>query len=464
MKLRLCNLICVLGVFFLLLGNGVLYGGDTVVVTLSNAIERALQYNEGILAAKYGVKKAEAGVTIGRAGFFPKITLQGSYTRLAELPAIEMEMPLYDTLELPVFDLTGDMIGFTYAPGIIGVETFEFPMGETKNYLARVSLQQPLFTWGKILDGYQITRFNLEAQKEDYKRAKNELTFQVTQFFYTILTLKEFLNLSREAYEQAERHLRVVERRYEAGVASKFDLLRAQVQLSNLEPQFIKSQDALEMATIGFKVLLGLPQGTAVLVIGELKYEPVEVELDELIDQALQNNPEIKALRFRKTMVERAVRVVQKTYLPDLIFSANYDYKKPLYFENEWGKDWSITVALQMPLFTGFETLGKIRQSQATLSQTKHGINFLQQSIDLEARSTWLEMEEAEKIVLSQRDNIRQAEEALRIVEERYTQGLATSLEVMDMQLARNQAKANYLQSLSTYLIAQAKIRKIRGE
>ncbi|OYD14679.1 hypothetical protein CH333_07480 [candidate division WOR-3 bacterium JGI_Cruoil_03_44_89] len=467
MNPRTFILVCVLFSVFSLWDEAVPFEGNEAVITLPEAIEMALEHNEGILAARDAVREAEAGVVIARSGFLPQISAQGSYTRLAELPAIEMEAPKYGMMEVPVFGPTGDTIGFTVVPGIVGTDIMKYQMGETENYVGRASLQQPLFTWGKIFNGYQIANLNAEASQEDYRKQKNGLVFNVTKSFYGILVMRELVKLAEDAYKQTANHVDAVEERYQAGVASNFDLLRAKVQLKNMEPQVIRVKNGLELAKTGFKTLLGLPQDTTINLKGELDVDvgtQYIVPLQESIDYAKSNRPETKALELRKEMAGKALAISKKANWPNIALIANYDYKKPLYFKNEWGTDWNVTVALQMPIFTGFGNRGKIRQVKYQFSQIEHGFKLLKEGIEMEVRASYLQLEEARKLVESQKENIAQAEEALSIVQERYKQGLATSLEVMDTQLAVTKAKANYLQALSDYVIAKAKLEKAIGK
>lgn len=434
-----------------------------IVLTLDGAIERAVQYNHGLLAARYGLREAEAGVTVARAGFLPRISLQGSYTRLAELPAIEMATPLYGTLQLPVFDTLGNTMGYTEVPGIVGADTMAFQMGSEENYLARTSLQQPLFTWGKILNGYQIANLNLSAVREEYRRMENDLVLDVTRAFYGILVLQELAELMERARDQTARHVETVERRYEAGLESRFDLLRARVQLANTEPQVIKSRNDLEIALNGFKTLLGFSREADLTLDGRLEYEPVEVDLAQSLEEARTNRPEIRSISLRRSMAGKALSIAKKANWPDLALVANYDYKKPLHFEDEWGSDWSVSLAVQMSLFTGFENLGKMKQARARLRQAEHGLRLTEEGVELEVASAYLRLQESKKIVESQQGNVTQAEETLKIAEERYSRGLATSLEVMDTQLAFTQARMNYLRAISDYIIARADIQRATG-
>ncbi len=430
--------------------------GSSLTITLDKAIDRAIEYNEELLTAKDVVNQAKAGVISARAGFLPKISAQISYTKLAKAPALDMPFTVLE----PVIDSTGTWFK------IVGFDVMEFQMGENKNYLGRATLQQPLFTWGKILNGYQISKLNVDASKENYRKKENELVFNVTKSFYGILILEKFTKLTEEAYKQTERHIEIIEKRYNEGLASKFDLLRGKVQLANMKPQVIKVKNGLKIANTGFKMLLGLPQDTPIELKGELQYEGTvrETPLQKCIADAKANRPEIKSLFFRKQMAKKALTIAKKSNLPNLAFVGNYDYKKPLYFKNEWGTDWNVTVALQMPIFTGLENFGKLRQAKYQLSQVEHGLNLLKEGIEMEVKVTYLQLEEAKKLVESQEENIAQAKEALEIVEERYKTGIATSLEVMDTQLALTKARTNWLQSLSDCFIAKAKLEKVIGK
>jgi outer membrane protein TolC len=435
-------------------------GTQLCLFSLDQAIERALQHNEGILAAEAQLKAAKIGIPVARSGFFPTITAQGSYTRLADLPSLGM--PEYGMMQVPVFGPMGDTIGFTIVPGIIGAA--DFKMGNEENYTGRLSLQQPLFTWGKAWNGYQIAKLNADAAGEDYRKTKNELLFDVTQAFYGILALTEFVTLTEDAYSQVEKHVNTVKERYNEGLASRFDLLRTQVQLSNMEPQVVKVKNGLETARTGFKILLGLPQSTGIELKGELKYEPVNVNLNESIEKARAGRPEVMGLVRRKQMAAKALVITRRASLPNMVFIANYDYKKPLYFDNEWGEDWNMTASLQMPIFTGLRNIGKVKQAKSQVSQTEHGLRLLQEGVEMEVRIAYLALREAEELVKSQENNVAQAEEALEIAEKRYGTGLATSLEVMDTQLALTRARTNQLQALSDCFVARAKLERAVGK
>ncbi|MFA5032532.1 MAG: TolC family protein [bacterium] len=451
------------GLVFCLLCFNSIYAGDSLTFSLDDAVNYALKHSESMKIEQAGVKSADAGTMIAGAGFLPKVSASASYTKLGKTSNFDMLSPSYGMMQMPVFGPMGDTIGFTVVPGIIGADTISIPMGQEENYITQLTVQQPIFTWGKIISGYQISKLNLDATKEDYRKNKNELILNVTKAFYGIIVLEEFVKITEDGYKQLQKHTNVIEKRYNEGLASKFDLLRVKVQLTNMEPQLIKAKDGLELAKNGFKLMLGLKQNENIKLEGKLDYEPITIELEKSTKIAQVNRPEIKSMNMRKEMAKKALFINRTSNLPNIVAIGNYSYKKPLYFTNEWGTDWNVTLAAQMQIFSGFENLGRVRQASAQLSQAEHGLNLIKEGIKMEVQSTYLQLEQAKKLVTSQKENISQAEEALKIVEQRYNNGLATSLEVMDTQLALMQAKTNRLQALSDYVIAKCAFEKAVG-
>lgn len=460
-----------LNYFFILFGvlfTTLIEAESPSVFTLDEAIKYALNNNKSILASKEGVKSAEAGKMIAGGSFLPQINASGSYTRLDKTASLDMAFPKYGTLQMPVYDNSDNVIGYTIVPGVIGADTFNIQMSQLNNYVTQLSVQQPIFTWGKIINAYQISNLNLNATRESYRKDKNELILNVTKSFYGILVLQELVKVTEESYKQVERHIGVIEKRYNSGLASKFDLLRGKVQLANMKPHVLKVTNGLEIAKDGFKLLLGLPQDKTIELTGELKYDSAGIDqtfsLEEATTFAHSNRPEIKSLYMQKEMAKKALTITRTSNLPNIVFVGNYYYEKPLNLTNEWGNTWNVTLAATMPIFTGFSNLGKMKQAKSQLSQAEYGLKLLKEAVEMEVKSGHMALEEAKKLLESQKENVTQAEEALKIIEQKYENGLATNLEVMDTQLALTQAKTNWLQALSDYLTAKASLAKAIGK
>jgi outer membrane protein TolC len=120
-------------------------------------------------------------------------------------------------------------------------------------------------------------------------------------------------------------------------------------------------------------------------------------------------------------------------------------------------------LVLSIPLFDGFYTRGKEKEARAALQGVEIGEKQLKDGIELEVRQAYLELMEANEIIISSQENVKQAQKNVDIAEDQFAQGYVTSLDVMSSQLALTTAKTNYIQALHDQVVAMAKIDKAMG-
>jgi outer membrane protein TolC len=432
-------------------------------VDLIKAIEMCLEYNWGIESARQMVKEAEGGVVSARAGFMPTLTAEASYTRLSEIPALQTAIPEYGMIQYPVFGPTGDTIGYTYVFGIVGEDEMSLEMGDEDNYVGRLALTQPLFTWGRTVNGYRLANHNLSAARHEFSKTEQDAVFNVARSYYSVLVAREFLSLAQESFEQVERHAESAARLYQEGKVSRLDLVRANVARENMRPQILKAENGVELATDGLKLAMGLHVSTVITVSGSLEYESVDYELEAKMEEARSQRPDLAALAERKEMAERALAIAQAGNKPMLVAMANYEYQRPYNFEDEWGSDWNATIALSIPLFDGFATSGESRRAQAQLEQVKAGEEAAVAAMEMEVKAAYLSLEEADQSILSREKNVEEAEEAHRIAERQFENGLLSNIEYLDAQVALVLAKANYIEALGDFNIARAGLERAVG-
>ena len=433
--------------------GGNLEAQEPMVLTLDRAIDMCFDKSWEVKAGLHRVAEAEGGVISARAGFMPMLSLRGTMTRLSDVPLFQSAYP---TVE---FDST---LGFWK---ITGFAETELRMAERDNYAGTATLTIPLFTWGRTLNAYWLARHNLNTSRYESRKVQQDVVFDVTRSFYSILIAREFLRLSEESYAQVERHSKSVARLYREGKVSKLDLLRANVARENMKPQLLAARNGVELAGDGLKVAIGLGLETEVDISGTLTSELVDYELEEIISKARKNRADLSAIKERKKMAAKALAIAQAGNKPIVSLSALYEYKKPSFsFENEWGDDWNATISVSWPLFNGLSTLGESRKAKAQLEQIVMGEKGLEVLIELEAKSAYLALKEAEESITSQENNIEEAEEAYRIAEKQFENGLLSNVEYLDTQLALSQAKLNYVRALGEFNIARAALDRAVGK
>jgi outer membrane protein len=407
---------------------------DNIRFERDDAIDFALQNNPEIIQLQIDADKADAGVGEARSSFYPSLSVSGYYAYVTDVSVFMMD-------SVPI------------------------PIGQHENYDLQVSLQQVLFTWGKVYNAYRIANLNRDIAVMSLDRKKQEVVYAVTTAFDGLLVLEEMTKLMRESLSQLQRHEEAVQKRYAAGLVPQFELLRAQVQVANFKPTLIQTENGLNLAREGFKMLLGLPLDREFEVVGELQYAEQAYDLEELTSAALANRAEIRNLETVEKMAQAGRSIAQTANLPSVVAGATYDRKRPFGLGgSDWGSNVTFSIGFQLPLFSGFRNLYSYKSAALKLKEARQARENLEKAVSLEVKQSYLNFLAAQEALSAAQENVNQAVKAFEIMETRYKSGLATNLEFMDAQLASTQAKTNYLNALKEYHATIAGIRKATGK
>lgn len=432
-------------------------GQEAPIKTLSlqESMDTAMAENLSMKAAEEKVETAKQKVNEARAGFMPVLSASGSYVFFGKLPTVELDLGLPPEI-MEMFGVEG-----AQDSGPTEIET-----GSEDSYRVGLSLQQPIFTWGKILNNYKQSKLSLEASKQELEAVKQQIALDVTTAFYNILLTEKLVNVGNMAVDQVESHLGIAQKLFDAGVATNFDVLRAKVRLANTKSRLIRVQNGLRLAKDNLKNIINMEMDTQITAVGELIYYPLELSLDQLIESAMSNRPELKQLQFQELAGEKFISLAKAGNKPSLAMIGNYNYDsyadklKDVFEKDEWNNSWNIGVALQVPIFDGLSTRSRVKQAKSGLRQIQIGREQLLDGIGLEVRASFFSFQESKELLKEQDETVQQAEESLRIANLRYENGMITNIELMDAELAFTQAQINRFNALHDYAIAIARLEK----
>jgi len=417
------------------------FSQEEMTLTLEDSIHLALSQNPYHLAAGERVKAAKSKIREAAAGFLPSLNAQGLTT---------LDEKLFE-LEFPSF--------------IPGEPPQKVSVDFTRDYQFSMSFSLPLFTSGRLVSGYKQAKYNFQSTEEALRQSKHVTVFNTKRAFYGYLLAEEFVKVAEEAVEVTEKHFKNVTSLYKVGIASKFDLLRSEVQVANLKPQLIKARNNLKIAELSLKTLLGLDLSKSVKIKGDWAYEAFEPDLEACLTRALLNRPEISQLRYQKHMAGEALKLARAVNLPTLALAGTYNFwaDKLNFRKDIWQSYYAVNLVLTVPLFNGFTTSARVAQSKAMIKEIEFSQKGLRDMVKFEVRKAILRIKEAKESLLSQEKNVEQAQESLRIAELNFSEGLATTLDVSSVQAALSQAKTNYSQALYDYVISLAELDRAMG-
>jgi outer membrane protein TolC len=411
---------------------------EKLELTLADSVRIALEKNPNILAMKKRIESAKSQEQSALSNFLPKLDLSAMKT---------VEEKLF-TIEIPSF-----------IPGQPPtVARFDF----TKDYQYTIRMTQTIFTGGKLISAYNQAKLNLDLTEEIDNQTRQDLIFEVKKAYYGVLLSKEVLKVSEDALSLAEKHLDRTKKLVEAGVASRLDLLRAEVQVANLKPQVIRAKNMVQLSEEGLKNLLGLKPEDEIVLKEGFGYKPLEIDEEKMLSLALEKRPEINQLKIQRKMTKEMLRMAWASYIPNLAIAGDFNWRADRFSFAKGALEnyYTVNFVLTLPLFDGFSREAKISQSKAELERIDYILKGVEQGISLDVKNAILSLKEAEESYESQKTNVVQAEETVRVAELNYEEGLATYLDVLSAHMALTEAKMNLAQALYNYNVALAKIER----
>jgi len=439
-RIHAVGLMAGLAVFLAAAGSAVA-APEKTVLTLEACLDLALLRNPQHLAVIERETAAEMQVREAAARFFPSLNAQGTHI---------LDEKLF-TLEFPSF--------------IPGEPPQRVQVRFTKDYQFNVNFSLPLFAGGRVVSGYKAASFGLDAARETVRESRHETRFRVKQAFYGYLLARDFEAVAGEALGLAEKHLANVRALYEVGMTSRFDMLRAEVQASNLKPQVIRARNSLQIAELGLKTVVGLDLDQDVEFRGDLTFSELEKDAEAAVAESLSRRPEIQRLAYQHRMAEEMVKTARASRLPTLalggaynIWADRFDFSK-----KTWQNFYSINLVVNIPLFNGLSSHAEVGRSRAMLRELEHLRKGLSDLVRFEVRQALSNYSQAKETLLSQEMNVEQAREAVRIAELNFSEGLATSLDVSTVQVALSQSLTNRSQALYDCAVSLAQLEKAVG-
>ncbi|MDO8793445.1 MAG: TolC family protein [Vicinamibacterales bacterium] len=450
---------------------------DTVDLALLKAIERAGSLSQEVRLARSQVDLAAAQVRAAGASALPQIDGNVAYVRTFESPfstggaqlpdSLRFEPDTLATLEERVRYL--ERRAPTAGLGSLGQLFGDLPFGRENAYNFSLTGSQTLYSGGRLGAAQRIAREFLDVARLGLREQLAEIELQVRSAYVRARLAQEFETIAQAAVAQAVEFFAQEQLRLTAGLASELEVLRADVTLANLRPQLVQARNSAELAELDLKRLIDLPLTQAVRLVTPLAVTAEQLDTTTVDVQLLvAQRAAIRAAERQVAIREQQVRIARAAYLPSAGLRVNYGRQ---IFPNgafdfrgqDWRTDFSATVALQIPIFSGFRRQAEVAQAQVQLEQERLRLLQLRESVQLQYQQALGERQRAAASISARRRTVDQAQRVHNLTVLRYDRGLATQLDVSDARLALLQARTNLAQAMADYLIAQAEVARALG-
>lgn len=394
------------------------FAGETVELNLQDAMERAFNTNPAITIAGYERDSARANYNAARQS--RGISISGTH---------RTNRSGYDDDSLLDGKFT-KQIGNTHANGL--------------------SASMPLYTGGKLSGTIKQAKAGYLISEQGVQKAYNDMRSTVTNGYFGMLQADNMQKLGRESVDRLTDHLKNVQAQYDVGVVARVDVLRSQVELANAKQSLIQAENAYQIAEANLNKIVGLPMDTQLKLDDILVYSPYEKDLPYCLNYAADHRPELEQAKQNVEAAKGALRVAISGHMPQVAAVAEHNWSDKNWPGDENG-NWGVGVTVNLNIFDTGVTNSKIHGAEADLAKAHENYRDAVDVVNLDVRTNYLGLREAEKRIDTTHLAVSQAEEDYRIAQLRYMNGVGTNTDVLDAQVALTDAKTNYLKALYDY-------------
>lgn len=411
-------------------------------LTLSEAVNYALENKAEAVNARLDVKNSEYLIDEVRANALPQINIDGGLTYNVILQETAM-----------------DFMG----------ESMIIAMGRPWQSTAAVSLSQQLFNQA-VFTGLKAAKSTREFYKINAQLTDEQVIEKVANSYYEVYKTKSQLKTMDATIENTTRVRDVIKSLFDNGLAKKIDLDRTNVALNNLTSTRQQLINALQLQENALKYLIGMDINTPI----ELPNNTFEITKHALVDETIsvENRTEIQLLEKQSELLALNKKATEAQGYPSLSLNANYGYlgigDKFPWFQSYPGAYWSdfasVGLNLRIPVFNGGVVKSKVKQAQIDIEKLEVTKRDTRLALDLSLQNAITQLNNSLITLNTQKENVNLAQEVLSNVENNYKFGLATLTDLLDAETSYADAQNNHTNALLDYKIAEIQLIKAKGE
>lgn len=456
------------------------------IISLQDAVDMAMENNAKIKQYSEKLEQKEYENLAAWGNFLPKIGIEASYTHLDE----ELQMDLNPIREAMIQLQTSNSVNFANISNILQTGT---PLTDAqKQATAAAATQQleallpsftetlkkqdyksasfvgvlPLFMGGKLIAAKKFSSAQENAASDELEKTRQEITAQTVNAYLTAILLKEVIFTRREVLAGIKNHKNNADKLFKEGVIPKYHLLRAEVAFAEAKQSLDDDVSNFEISILGLKQVLGITDTAQIFLSDSLAFHRFPDQLDDVLASADENQPVLKLIRENKIAAAQKYNVERSKFLPQIAAFGKYEMY-PQYL-SALEPRWAVGVQMSINLFNGFSDYHNLK-SASHLEKEIEFIEFDTKSrINLWVNKSFKDANNQIDKYNNLNPTVNLAKENLRLNEERFNNGVGTSLEVIDARLSLQKAEldklvalANYYKNLTSLYLAEGRPEKV---
>lgn len=414
----------------------------TMHITLDKAIEIALSENPTIKIADKEIELKEVSKSEAWQNLLPTVTLDGAIQYNIHVASMKME-----------------------AMG----RTQEIKMGKDNSNTWNAALQVAIPIYAPaVYQTMKLSNSDLELAVEKSRNSKIDMINQVTKAFYQLMLAQDSYNVLQENYKLAETNFDIVNKMFEQGLVSEYDKISAEVQKNNAWPSVVSGQNAVELARLQLKVLMGITADVTLVVNDNLANYETEMAnvADKEID--LSNNSSLRQIDMQTNMIGRQRKILKSAFIPTVALVGSYQLQSISntnwnIAKYNWSDAASVALSVSIPIYKA-KNFTSLKSNEIQLFQLAETRNNTESMLKMQAQSFIDNMTTSSEQLSSNKEAVRLAEKGLEISQKRYDIGNGTILELTNSQVQLTNTRLSYNNTIYDYLVAKSELNKVLGK
>lgn len=419
-------------------------------LSLQDCRKMAIDNNEKIKTADNAVKKAKLDRQIAFAQYLPK--LDGSFTLL--------HMQDQDLLEI------GNVLS-------VSLQT-------RGTYLAGINLTQPIYAGGQIMAANRLARIGEKVSEEQRRKTRMQLIADVDNAYYTLISVRSKVQMLEAYARQMQGLYDKVKLATSVQMATDNDLLRVTTKQNEVSYQLQKARNGEQLCGLALANIIGVD------------FEQTIIPTDTLFNSQLTNNnsqssglsedfssrPDLILLQQQVKAKEQLVKKERSNYLPTLALIGSYSYHDNLKLKSELNLPSSTSLAhshtfaggspyallaLKVPLFHWTAELKKVKKAKLNLNDSQLQLQQLERSMRVEVRRAVQNVTDAQLMVETATVGTQQADENLRVMQQKFDNQMCTMTDLLDAQSQWQQARSNLIEAQTQLKIYETEYLRVTG-
>ena len=453
--------------------------GDSLIIDIETALSIAMNESPTIKVADMEIEKKRYTRKSTQSALFPQIDVVGQYTRTIKKQTmyldggfgssmgLDIDPTQFDAEEMKVVQVLQKVLGAPAPDPDEEAPAEGIQFGRSNMWTAGAVVNLPIIMpslWKNI----QLTSIDVEYAVERARSSKIELANQVKKAFYGVLLAQDSYNVYKKTFDTESTVLNDIKNKFEQGLVAEYDLITASVRLQNIIPEMLQTKNAVQLAILQLKALMGIDLEVPLGIEGSLENYEDEMYAQLLdVDLSLVNNSDLRQIDLQVEQLKKVYEIRTSQYLPTLTANFNYQYMSQnndfRFKDYRWDPYATAGITLAIPIFDGGRKHNDIKEAKLSVEQVRLQREDAERQIKLMLQNQINQIAKSIEQVNSLKTAKEQAQKGYDIAVKRYDTGMGTIVDVNQAALGLTNTGLQYNNAIYDYVSAKSELEKVIG-